>query len=271
MSQCQSVKKKKSADQCPHKALAEHTLCAIHARAKKIVLWSPTMVADPTRIQSFIRGWLVRRLIRLAGPGALRRVNLSNEEELVSCDAKNEVSPLEYFAFEENGKIWWFRFDTLWRWCIKTLEPTNPYTRCVLSTDIRRRLREMWALRLRRQMEVPDDPESMDERRVQRWTILCQIFIDNGFTDVTPGHFLRFPKSALIASFRMIKDDVSEMNNATGRRVTGLCDYMLSSQHLALAQSVYVLTALRILIRMLILQKEPYGMVFCVMSAFFRC
>ena len=229
------------------------------------------MVADPTRIQAIVRGWLVRRLIRLAGPGALHRVNLSNDEELVSCDSKDQVSPLDYFAFEENGKIWWFNFDTLWKWCIKTLEPTNPYTRCPVSPDIRKRVREVWALRVRRRIPVPEEPESNDERRIQRWTILCQIFVDNGFTDVTPDHFIRFPKSSLIASFRMIKDDVSEMNNTTGRRVTGLCDYMLSSQHLALPQAVYILTALRILIRMLVFQKEQYGMVFVVMSAFYRC
>jgi hypothetical protein len=46
---------------------------------------------------------------------------------------------------------------------------------------------------------------------------------------------------------------------------------MLSSQLLAANVPTYVVNSLRMLIRLVTLQKEPYATVFNVMSAIYRC
>jgi hypothetical protein len=44
----------------------------------------------------------------LAGPCVLNRTKCSNKEELFTFDEAKAVSPLDYFAFEENKQIYWF-------------------------------------------------------------------------------------------------------------------------------------------------------------------
>ena len=146
MPSCASVRKRGSLDQCPLKALTGHTLCGVHARSKAVMLWAVVnqdKVGAATRVQAWIRGILLRRRLRLGGPGVLRRTGLSNDDDLVTCESSDRQYPLDYFAFEENGKVWWFDFGTLWKWAQRSTEPANPYTKVPLSVETRTRLRKV--------------------------------------------------------------------------------------------------------------------------------
>lgn len=213
--------------------------------------------------QSIARRWLIQHHLRLAGPGVLRRQNLGNEEELVSCHEASKQHPLEYFAFEENGKVWWFDFASIWVWSLKSVEPVNPYTRGILTTETRKRLREMWVLRINRKMVMPPDAAAVEDRVRQRLTMLCQVFADNGFTDVSLEQLVQLCKPSHVAIWRFLRDDCPI--------AAGICNYMLSSQLLAANVPSYIVNSLRMLMRLVTLQKEPYITVFNVMSAIYRC
>lgn len=259
---CAAVKKKGSIDQCAAFSMKGHTLCGKHARAKNVVLWTQTdrHLRSITQIQAVVRGWFVRRLLSVAGPGVLRRTNLANDEELVSYQSKDRQSPLDYFAFEEAGKVWWFSHDSLRIWASKSLEPLNPYTRTALSSDTRKRLREMSALRMYRSMP------STDETSLEcRWNVVCQIFIDHGFAEVHPGHFANFTKSDFVAMFRLILESVPAASEAATLSKT-----MLRTPICLLASAVYISASVRMFQRILSTKKDPYSLCFIILSAIYR-
>ena len=125
----------------------------------------------------------------------------------MTCTAKDRQFPLDYFAFEEAGKVWWFDFDSLWQWVVRS--PVNPYTRTPLTEDTRRRLWAVWAHRSRMSADLPPEPKTLDARLLSRWTVLCRIFADNGFVDVHPGQFHTFTKADFLSMFILLKRDLS--------------------------------------------------------------
>ena len=93
--------------------------------------------------------------------------------------------------------------------------------------------------------------------------LLCQIFADNGFTDVSLDQLVRLGKLSHIAMWRFLRED-SEI--AFKPSVYMLCRQLLDSN-----SSSYIVNSLRMLIRLTTQQKEPYTTVFNVMSAIYRC
>lgn len=274
MNRCISVRKKGSGDQCLSRALAGHTLCGRHARMKHPMLWADVYSFQSRRIarlQAIVRGWLLRRRLALAGPGVLRRTNLANTEELMTCDEAGRVSPLDYFAFEEGGKVWWFSFESLWKWCIQSIDPVNPYTKVPLTTDTRKRLREIYARRMRSN-DLFREALTYEDRLRHRWNILCQLFRDNGFVDIEPGTFLRFNKSEYMSMFVLLYRDLPVVLSEKDPQRDKILWYcrrgMLVTE---LSTKSYILHATYILIWMLTAHKDPYSMVFTVLSAFYRC
>jgi hypothetical protein len=265
MTRCAAVKKKGSLNQCTANAVFGHSFCGIHARAKSAEVWKDAREKDKrvVKCQSVARGWITRYHLRLAGPGVLCRKDLANDEDLVTCEDVHRQHPLTYFAFVENGKVWWFDFDTLWVWSMKSLEPTNPYTRTPLPIEVRKRLREMWALRYRRSIALPPDPVDVDERMRCRWTMLCQTFVDNGFTDVTVNQMMRLGKTSHIAIWRFLREDAPIAK--------WQCEYMLSHKMLSSNAPTYIINSLRLLMKVVTFEPEPYAVVFNVMSSIFRC
>ena len=63
--------------------------------------------------------------------------------------------------------------------------------------------------------------------------------------------------------WRFLRDDCP--------RAAGICTYMLSAALLSANQPSYIVNSLRMLMRLVTLQKEPYITVFNVMSAIYRC
>ena len=265
MVRCAAVKKKGSTLQCTANAIFGHTCCGNHARAKHITLWKDEREKDSRVIkcQAVARGWFVRRFLSLAGPGVLCRKGLANDEELVSCDEASRQHPFDYFAFVENDKIWWFSFGTIWTWSLKSVEPSNPYTRAPLTTEVRKRLRELWAFRLHHSIAVPDEPVEPDERIRCRWVMLCQTFADYGFTDVSLGQMMQLTKQSHIAMWKFLRED----------SVTALswCRHMLKTEITNTNSLTYIINSVRFLMRVVTMEKDPYVTIFNVMSAIYRC
>lgn len=270
---CLAVKKKGSSDRCVAKPLSGCNLCGRHAKMKTIVLWADANVTRVDRLpklQGLVRGWLLRKRIRLAGPGALCRKNLTNDEDLVTCVEKDRQHPLRYFAFEENGKIWWFDFETLWKWVIRSYEPVNPYTKVPLSTSTRRRLRDMWYYSIRNR-ESPDMQFASHNERVGMYlNILCQTFADNGFVDVRPNTFSNFGRSEYSVAFVLLGRDIETIyseKDPNRARAIRMCERM----RIGSTPEAYVLRSLMTFIVLLSLHRDPYMMAFTVMSALYRC
>jgi len=270
---CASVRKKGSMEQCPAKAVWGHTLCGRHAKCKVPVLWVEThlpRIVPLVRCQALVRGWLLRTRLRLAGPGVLRRTALANDEDLVTCTEKERQHPLDYFAFDEGGKVWWFDFESLWQWTIRS--PINPYTRTPLTQDTRMRLWAIWAHRSRALVEPPPEPKILEARLAARWTVLCRVFADHGFVDIYPGQFQGFTKADFLSMFILLKRDLDSVLpswDPVKARALRFCDRGIRTANrlspLYRLQSTYTLLVL------LTLHKNPYTMVFSILSALYRC
>jgi hypothetical protein len=272
MIQCAAVRRKGSAEQCSAKAVTGHTLCGRHVRCRDVQLWKDTRdSSNVTRFQSLFRGWMVRRRLELAGPGVLCRKNLANTEDVVTCE--ENVSPMDYFAFVENDKTWWFDFSTIWTWCQKSRHPVNPYTKVPLSPETRKRLRSLWAYRRRHREKVPSEANTFEDRLRGRWNILCQAFEDNGFVDVHPNQFMRLNKSQLCVAFRFLRADLQVSMRKTDPMFDKFMSWTLiriqRASHLSTVQ--YLLQSSYVLMMMVCAPADPYITIFTILSALHRC
>ncbi len=268
---CLATKNKKSDDQCRSRPIVGLRFCGKHVRAKVPRLWVDVHAKKALpiiRFQAIVRGHQIRRHISLAGPGVLDRRNVTNDEDVVTCIEKDKVSPLDYFAFEENGKIWWFEFSTIWKWCLRSFHPANPYTKTLLTSDTRKRLRTLWGLRFRKRMLPPEESQMFIERLTGRWNIISQTFVDNGFEDVHPNMFIGLDKEAYRNFFRLLFNDLdrklSETQSATLCRL-----YMKNCQGETDVRAI--LHASMYILRMITMVPDPYPLVFKIMSALYRC
>lgn len=270
---CASVRKKGSTDQCKAAALKGHTLCGRHARCKKPVLWSDANVSkikSAQMIQAIARGWMVRKRLALAGPGVLCRKNLANEEELMTGDER--IHPFEYFAFEEGGRIWWFSFDTIWRWCSQKESPDNPYTRTQIPIEVRKRLHAIWSFRQRHRIPLPAESNIFGERLRTRWTIISHIFENYGYGDIPVSMFMRMTAAEYSYMFTLLRDDiVATVSDKEPWKDSAwrLClRGMLTIRSLATPQ--YIMQAVYTIMLILMKPKNPHSVAFMVLSAIHR-
>lgn len=274
--QCAAVKRKGSSDPCPVHAMRSHTLCGRHARMRTPILWvavNNTRASGLPKIQACVRGWIVRKRLGLAGPGVLARKNLVNDEELVSGNEKERQHPMDYFAFEENGKFWWFSFSSIWSWSTQSLQITNPYTKEPLTTDTRKRLRALWAYKQRHREPQPEESGVYEHRLRSRLVTICQLFADNGFTDVIPETFMEFRKAEYTTAFVLLGRDIEtvfRVSDPFREKAIRLCNRASeASRHMPSPQ--YILHSVYTLKWLLSLHKDPYVMAFSVLSALYRC
>lgn len=274
MQRCSAVRRKGSKDQCTAKPLFGHTLCGRHAKMIKPVLWKDLHKRTSiVKFQALVRGWMVRHYLHLCGRGALNRKLVLNDEDLATFEDKNRQHPYDYFSIEENGKVWWFDFHTIYNWCLQSHQPTNPYSKTPLSTNDRKRIREVWGYRQRHGMLLPVESLVHENRVLGRWNILCQTFEDYGFSDVHPNMFLRMPKASLYTMFRMIGEDIEvsvSKQSYYKEKILNLCARPIRSVHM-LPSEKYTLHSLLALMLMLSKPKDPYILVFTILSALHRC
>ena len=289
---CASCKNKVSTERCGNKPLKGLTLCATHVRVKTPRLWKDVNSIDEkvVLIQKVWRGYIVRSWIGrsgcgsqnhdgLAGPGTLKRSVCHNDEELVTLDDKKSVSPLDYFAFEEGGKVYWFDVRSILQNSFDKVRPTNPYTREPIPIDVRQRLRKVAFLRDHRKMPNLHDPTppANAEARVQLvWTSVTQIIEENGFPDMSPMYFIALNRTQLYIFATMIHRDLtawaSEHTSKYSRRKRYLAWFhRLEGEYLAGSNGTLLsfLTA-KCLLTMLNDYPEPYTPCFIIMSALHR-
>jgi hypothetical protein len=240
------------------------------------LLWvavNNTRAVGLPKIQACVRGWIVRKRLGLAGPGVLSRKNLVNDEELVSGNEKERQHPMDYFAFEENGKVWWFSFSSIWAWSTQALQITNPYTKQLLDADTRKRLRALWGFRGRHREPQPEESAVYEQRLCGRLVTICQLFADNGFVDVRPDAFMEFRKAEYTTAFLLLGRDIETVfrpSDPFREKAIRLCARAgEAARHMPPNQ--YILHSVYTLKWLLFLHKDPYAMAFSVLSALYRC
>ena len=275
MNRCAAVRRRGSTEPCHANALRGHTLCGRHARMRSPVLWvdaNRTRVLPIVRIQSCVRGWLIRKRLSYAGFGVLRRKHLANDEDIISYADKDRVHPMNYFSFEENGKFWWFEFNSIWTWCMRNEQPSNPYTKVQLNAETRKRLRTIWGYKRRHREEIPPESQIYEERVRHRLNVLTQHFADYGFADIHVESFMRFSKADYITLFMLLGRDIETVIPATDPfrlRISYLC---ANRTHVATAvqNNHYILQCISLLLHIVTLYRDPYVITFSILSAFYR-
>jgi len=213
MTLCASCKNKTSFDQCTSLALKGLLFCGKHIKCREKRIWA-VLNGNNTKaviIQKHWRGYFIRQKLRLAGPGVLNRKDCHNTEELVTMDSKTEVHPLDYFAFREADKLYWFDIRSLYQYVRNTSRPINPYTRQPLTLDDRKRLRKLCQIRKRQSIfNLHAEPVYSDFSDLvgKKWLDVSQIIEENGFDDMNHLLFCSLNKTQLYIFINFIHLDL---------------------------------------------------------------
>ena len=278
---CASCKNKRSNDRCPNSALFGLKFCGVHSKIK-----SPRVWVDINNVRKKVnlilkiwRGYYVRKCLKLAGPGVLKRDLCNNVDEIMSFESIAKVDPLDYFGFEENGKIYGFDIRTMLDILNRNLVPKNPYTREPLNADARSRLRQIYGYRIRnKQSTCHPDSKIIGVGNIlsNRWLQICQIVEENGFYDINPDTFIALNKSQLYVFLNMIFNDIktwaAEHKTTESKRfiyafwIRNIMNKYANCESIE-QYSFYVST---ILLSILYNSAEPYNVVFIIMSSLYR-
>ena len=277
---CASCKNRNTDERCQSKPLRGLIFCGRHAIMKRPRIWKDIHQLDPKIIpvQKLWRGYILRKWLKLAGPGVLNRTICHNDEELVTMDDKKSVSPFDYFSFTENDKVYWFDIRSIVEASIFNMVPTNPYTRQELSIDTRQRMRKICMMRQRRKLinEHSQTERSINDVLKASWTYICQIIVENGFFDMSPLYFMSLNKTQLYVFVTMICIDMTALAAEHTSQESRRHKYVywlrrLQKQH---ESEVHVFElsyfTAKILSTILNDLMEPYPMCFIIMSAMHR-
>jgi hypothetical protein len=103
--------------------------------------------------------------------------------------------------------------------------------------------------------------------------VLCQLFADNGFTDVHPNNFLNLHRNELRTMLILLERDIHVVlrNSDPGRaRILRLCRTPIYSQNIT-EPTRYAMWVPYILMLILATPNDPYVMSFSVLTAMYRC
>jgi hypothetical protein len=283
MQPCASCKNKTSNERCKNNALNGIIFCGKHSRVKTPRIWSiiNNVESKVTLIAKVWKGYNIRKLIQLAGPGVLNRKVCNNEEEISSLEEIKSVHPLDYFGFEENGKIYGFDIRTLFDNFHRNFKITNPYTRQPLTIETRKRLRQLYGYRLSRKLPRCFEHNTLTTANDvirNTWNQVCQIIEENGFigTDLAPNIFLTMNKSQLYVFINLVLNDVKAWASEHKTPQSSRLKYAFLLQNTknrfnsttsVYEYSFYVGTTL---LSILYSSVEPYIICFIIMAALYR-
>jgi len=194
MKPCTSCKNKTSMSRCLNSALIGSSFCGTHIRTKNPRIWAIVNNVDK-RLKLIIkiwRGYYVRKRLKLAGPGVLKRSICKNDEDVGTLDEKEKVSPFDYFGFEEDSNVYWAHVQSMVSILNSNRVPLNPYTRKEISNEARRRLRQIYNYRIRNNINVSfaeNNPTTVDQLISKRWMQISQTIYENYFTEINPLQF----------------------------------------------------------------------------------
>jgi len=214
MISCSSCKNKTSNERCSNKPLKGLIVCGKHAKVKNPRIWLYVNDLDSKAIliQKNWRRHAIRSWIKLAGQGVLNRSCCHNDEEIVTFEDKKSVHPLDYFSFEENGKIYWFDTRSLSENSMTVQQPINPYTRQPLTIETRRRLRQICYKRHRKNLpniHSTTSTRDVDEIVNTTWLSVCQMVEENGFFGMSPLYFVSLNRTQLFVFVTIIAQDLT--------------------------------------------------------------
>ncbi len=281
MVSCAACKNKSTNVRCTSSALPGISLCGRHAKVKEPRLWTTVNRIDEkvTLISKVWKGYILRKRLYLAGPGIFYRNICNNQDELMSLEPISSVDIFDYFGFEENGKVYGFDLRTILDSLQRNLIPTNPYTRQPLKLEDRKRLREIYGYRIRNKLETTYENNRVNTPELiltNRWTQICQIAEENGFSDISPNLFMNLNKSQLYILLSMIYNDLktwaAEHKTPRSRRVLYLCwtHNVLKKYSTSQSAMEYSFFVSSILLSILYNSVEPYNVCFIIMSALYR-
>lgn len=280
---CASCKNKTSTDRCQAPALKGIIFCGKHAKVKTPRLWAVVVNADrhASVIQKLWKGYNVRRQISLAGPGAMKRSLCHNDEDIVTFESKNNVSPLDYFSFEETGKIWWFDVRSMLQYSLNNIIVTNPYTRQPLPIEAKERLRSIYLHRIRNNQpnsySESNTKLTIQEHVSQNWIQLCKILELNAFIDITPRVFSTLNRIRYLVFLQLIHADMeawAREHTLTSKRYLYLGSLRHTikkiQRHPDFSSIVAAYYTSKLLLSILNDTNNPYPICFMIMSAIVR-
>lgn len=187
--------------------------CGKHAKVKNPIRWKETL--DEARsvliIQKVWRGYMIRNFLKLVGSGVLKRSLCHNDEELVTFEEKTRQYPMDYFSFEENGKLWWFGLQTAMKLCQQET-PSNPYTKEKLTLETRKRIHELMDICIYRKM--PRMVETTHDKAI----LLSQILEENLYEHVDYKYFEHISRINLIVFTQYLQTKFELRSKSPQRR-----------------------------------------------------
>jgi hypothetical protein len=280
MPKCAACKNIFSSVQCPHDTLIGIIFCGKHSKTKNPKLWVDTsnLESKAIIIQKIWRGYFIRNILKLAGPGVLNRKNCGNTEELFTFDEKEKVHPFDYFAFEENKQIYWFDVRSMIQCMDTSTELKNPYTRQELDSDTRQRLHKIYIYRIRRKLPTSHTEQpfrGIDAILTHRFTHVSHVLQAYGFFDIKPDSFIslgpigiRFYLMSLIEQFQEWASEHTTAESQRKKFLRYLCNIAERFHNIEYNQYLYVLSS--VLLFILYDSKNPFQPSFIIMSAFHR-
>lgn len=225
------------------------------------------VVPNVVMIQKIWKGYFLRKQLQYAGKGVLNRSVCQNDDELISLESKNHHDPLDYFSFEENGKVWWFSIPTLSRIVFETMKPVNPYTRQPISIETRRRLRDI--CRMKRIKTLKSFTSS------DIWIQNCQILEENGFESINPLLFQSLMRPQYMTLLILLRNDIDALQtenpkNLNYARLGVTIRHVLKKYTPFHGQTDASLKVGVLLCNFLSKLSNPYPLCFAIMSAYTR-
>jgi hypothetical protein len=213
--------------------------------------------------------------MRMQGVGIMSRKKCHNEEELFTCEERDRLHPGNYFSFEEDGKLYWFDFRTIYLWSLENLKPTNPYTRACLTLETRKRLKQVAVIRERVGLPLFHNIErNLDSSKVfaDRWMLIGQYMEENLFEEINPRILLNLNRSQFWLFSSYMRDSLLVWSKELpGTRRKYYYNLMLNCwkrQTIEFKSNTNVASYIgATLLKILKDSKQPYEICFQIMSA----
>jgi hypothetical protein len=263
---CISCKNKASADRCQTLAIKGLQFCGRHVKVRTPRIWTEVnnIVPKVILIQKIWRGFSIKNRILQCGPGVLARTLCHNHEELVTMESKDRQYPLDYFGFEEDGRVFWFDIHTISTIMFDKLTPANPYTRQPITLETRRRLRRL--LVYKKTYKVLDYSKT--------WIQICQILEENGFEKTNSTLFESLNQTQFLIFLQLLKTDltalVAETPTHRGRIIALAAVKHIIKKYTPFRNSRDACIKVGMLLYNLLNMVNPYPTCFAIMSSFTR-
>jgi hypothetical protein len=260
---CASCQNVSTTDRCSSRAIPGLQFCGRHVKVRTPRLWIEVNNVTPKiiRIQKIWRGFSIRNRIVECGLGVLKRSLCHNDDEVITSESKYRQYPLDYFSFEEGGKVFWFDIESILRIVFDNSTPVNPYTRQPITLETRRRLRRLW-FRTRKGRII-------DYSKI--WIHICQMLEENGFEEINPMLFESLNRTQFVVFLNLLKSDltaiVAENPTHKGRILALAAVKHVITKHAPFVGQTDASRKVGILIYNLLYATNPYPICFAIMSS----